>query len=54
MIENEVVVRNMHLIAELSDDEYVQLKVQATQANLTMKDWVSQAIREKLEKEETK
>ncbi len=48
---NETIVRDRHLIAELSDEEYYELKVQAAKARLKIKHWVSQAIREKLEKE---
>ena len=38
-------------MAELSDEECMQLRMQAIKANIKIKDWVSQAIREKLEKE---
>ena len=46
-------VRNRHLVVLLSDEEYLELKVQAAKSNLKIKDWVRQAIREKLKKEDS-
>ena len=45
---NEVHVIDRHFVAPLSDDEHLELKVQAARANIKIKDWVSRAIREKL------
>ena len=50
---NETLVTDKHFVAPLSEEEYLELKVQAAKSNLKIKDWVSQAIRDKLEKEET-
>ena len=50
---NETVeVTDRHFVAPLSDVDFYELKVQAARADLKIKDWVSQAIREKLDKEE--
>ena len=48
---SEYYVMARHLVVLLSDEEYIELKVQTAKANTKIKDWVSQAIREKLEKE---
>ena len=45
---NEVTVEDRHFIVPLSVDDFHELKVQAAQAGLKIKDWVSQAIGEKL------
>lgn len=47
---NEI-VKDIHLMAPLTGDEYIQLKVAVAKANTTLKDWVAEAIREKLNKE---
>ena len=44
-------VIDRHFVAPLSDVDFYELKVQVAKADTTMKDWVSQAIREKLVKE---
>ena len=48
---NDYYVRNRHLVVPLTDEEYLELKVQAAKANIKIKDWVSRVIREKLDKE---
>ena len=45
---NETLVTDRHFVAPLSEEEYLELKVQAAKTNLRIKDWVSAAIREKL------
>ena len=47
---NEIVVADRHFVAPLSDVDFYELKVQAAKADMKIKDWVSQAIREKLSK----
>ena len=42
------IVTDKHFVAPLTDEEYLELKVQAAKSNLKIKDWVSAAIREKL------
>lgn len=44
-------VIDRHFVAPLSDEDYHELKVQAAQSGLRIKDWVSRAIGEKLIKE---
>ena len=46
-------VRNRHLLVSLSDVDYYELKIQAARADLKIKEWVSHAIKEKLNKKET-
>ena len=49
---NETVdVVDRHFVAPLSDVDFYELKVQAAKADIKIKDWVSQAIKEKLGKE---
>jgi len=47
---NEVIVVDRHFVAPLSDREYVQVRVNVAQRCMKLKDWVAEAIREKLEK----
>lgn len=49
MNEKEIVDR--HFVVPLSDVDFYELRVQAAKADTKIKDWVSQAIKEKLEKE---
>ena len=51
MSEIKMVV-DRHLVAPLTDEEYWDLKVKAAQANVKQKQWIRQAIVEKLKKEE--
>jgi len=51
MNDKEVTVLDRHFVVPLSDVDFYELKVQAAKADTKIKDWVSQAIREKLEKE---
>ena len=51
MSEIKVVV-DRHLVAQLTDEEYWDLKVKVAQAGIKMKQWVRQAIVEKLNKKE--
>ena len=51
---DETVITDWHLVAELSKDEYVRLRIQVaeskgTQKPITLKQYVGQAIREKLD-----
>lgn len=49
---NEIDVIDRHFVVPLSDVDFYELKVQAAKADTKMKDWVSQAIKEKLAKED--
>jgi len=52
MNETEITtVVDRHFVAPLSDVDFYELKVQSARADLKIKEWVSQAIREKLNKE---
>lgn len=44
-------VTDRHLVVPLSDVDYYELKVRVAKADTKIKHWVSQAIREKLNKE---
>ena len=44
-------VMDRHFVVPLSDVDFYELKVQAAKDELKIKDWVSQAIKDKLEKE---
>ena len=48
---NDETVKDMHFVVPLSDVDFYELKVQAARADLKIKHWVQQAIKEKLEKE---
>ena len=43
-------VENRHFVAALSDEEYIQIRVDVAQRCIKLKDWIAEAIREKLEK----
>ncbi len=46
------VVTDRHFVAPLTDEEHKDVRRKALEANLKLKQWISQAIREKLMKEE--
>ena len=48
MSEREVV--NRHFQATLTDEEYIQLRVDVARKGLTLKAWIAQAIVEKLKR----
>lgn len=43
-------VRDRHFYPPLTDEELIKVRVQAALAGLKIKDWVSLAIKEKLER----
>ena len=47
---NEIVVEDRHFMAPLSEEEYIQIRVDVAQRCIKLRDWVAEAIREKLEK----
>ena len=47
---NETQVRNRHFVAPLSYEEYIEVRVDVATRCMKLKDWVAEAIREKLEK----
>ena len=46
------VVEDRHYVVPLTDEEVLKVRVLAAKAGLKIKHWVSQAIREKSEREE--
>ena len=48
---NETEIKDRHFVVPLTDKDYIELRVQVALTSSTVKDWVAQAIKEKLEKE---
>ena len=46
---NEI-VQNRHFMAALSNKEYIKVRTDVAQRCMKLKDWVAEAIREKLER----
>jgi len=44
-------VTNKHFVAALTDEEYLALRVDVAMKGLKLKDWIAQAIREKIKEE---
>ena len=47
---NETLAEDRHFIAKLTHAEYIKLRVDVAQRCIALKDWITEAIREKLEK----
>ena len=47
---NEILVEGRHFEAELTREEYIRLRVNVAKRCIRLKDWITEAIQEKLEK----
>jgi len=50
-MNEKVEVKDRHFVVPLSDNDYLGLRVQVALTSTTVKHWIAQAIKEKLEKE---